>query len=99
MGPTGAAAPTLRRRPASLATVGVTVTISASQLAQDARAVRRLVRALVRDPALADDVGQDASLALLRGPTPAAEARRSWLATVVRNAVRLRLRATARRPR
>jgi RNA polymerase sigma factor (sigma-70 family) len=51
---------------------------------------------LVRDPDVAEEVRQDASIAVLRGPKPVPGAHRAWLATVVLNSLRLRLRKSAR---
>jgi RNA polymerase sigma-70 factor (ECF subfamily) len=59
--------------------------------------VRRLAGALVRDPALADDVAQDAWVAALAGPGPRGSSPRAWLAAVTRNAARLRARREGRR--
>jgi RNA polymerase sigma factor (sigma-70 family) len=70
--------------------------LTPKELAHDARAIRRLARALVRDPSLAEDVAQEASIALLRGPLPAVGARRAWLTSVVVNSLRLLLRKSAR---
>ncbi len=57
--------------------------------------VAALARRLVRDPAAADDAVQDVYLAALRSPP--AEPSRGWLATVLRNAVRMRARGESRR--
>jgi RNA polymerase sigma-70 factor (ECF subfamily) len=70
--------------------------ICAADIARDAQAIRRLARALVRDPDIVEDVRQDASIAVLRGPKPITGARRAWLATVVLNSLRLRLRKKSR---
>lgn len=60
--------------------------------------VAALARHLVRDPALAADAAQDTWLAYLRHrPGPDGGAVRPWLATVLRNAIRDRLRRDARR--
>lgn len=60
--------------------------------------VRRLARRLVQDPALADDVAQDAWLAAREHPpTVPASGLRAWLATVVQNRVRRLRRADRRR--
>ena len=53
--------------------------------------VRDLARALVRDPALAEDVAQEAWLTATLRPPRSYEGEgglRAWLATVVRNLVR-----------
>lgn len=57
--------------------------------------VAALARRLVRDPGAADDAVQDVYLAALRSPPD--EPSRGWLATVLRNAVRMRARGEARR--
>jgi len=59
--------------------------------------VRRLARALVRDPAVADDVAQDAWLLATQHPPSDARPLRPWLRRVVLNAVRMRHRAASRR--
>src|SRR5215213_6258618 len=94
--------PTLRPRAVSLLRQpmqkysGAAPPLSSDDLARDARAIRQLARALVRDPSLADDVAQEAAIALIRGPQPAPPARRAWLSSVVTNSLRLRLRKRAR---
>ena len=61
--------------------------------------MRRLARCLVRDPALAEDVAQDAVLvALSRGPRHGRNLR-GWLNGVVRNVARSTRRTAARRAR
>ncbi len=50
--------------------------------------VRGLARSLVRDASRADDITQEAWLAVLRRPASAGVASKGWLARVVRNAVR-----------
>lgn len=57
--------------------------------------VAALARRLVRDPGAADDAVQDVSLAAMASPPD--EPSRGWLATVLRNAVRMRARGESRR--
>ena len=57
--------------------------------------VRGLARSLVRDASLADDITQEAWLAVLRRPAAAGVASKGWLARVVRNAVRQENRRAA----
>ena len=59
--------------------------------------VRRLARALMRDDDEAEDVVQEARLAVWRHPPRDPTRARSWLGTVVRNTVRNRRRAAASR--
>lgn len=68
---------------------------SAEELLAHAAFVRRVAEGLLRDPHDVDDVVQDAYVAALRAPP--AHGLRSWLATVARNAARMRLRARRRR--
>ncbi|MGE3172603.1 MAG: sigma-70 family RNA polymerase sigma factor [Planctomycetota bacterium] len=67
-------------------------------LLADLRWLRALARELVRDPELADDAVQDACVAALRHDGAIAH-RRAWLATVLRNCLALRRRASARAER
>ncbi len=59
--------------------------------------IRALARELVRDPELAEDVAQETCVAALQGRPRDARKLRGWLASVLRNAVRQRLRAEGRR--
>jgi len=59
--------------------------------------MRRLALALTGGEAEADDLVQEAYLAALRRPPDPARAARPWLAEVVRNAWRMRLRGERRR--
>jgi RNA polymerase sigma-70 factor (ECF subfamily) len=61
--------------------------------------VRALARSLVNDQATADDIEQQTWLAALRRPPSERATVRAWFATVVRNAVRERGRASGRRER
>ena len=54
------------------------------ELAAQAAWVRALARSLVRDPATADDVAQDAWVAALRSPPRESGEMRNWLAGVVK---------------
>jgi RNA polymerase sigma-70 factor (ECF subfamily) len=70
-----------------------------SELLQHSAWIRHLARVLVRDEALADDLVQETWLAALRSPPRAGEPARPWLAEVLRNALRMRLRGEGRRRR
>ena len=59
--------------------------------------VRSLAKSLVSDHALADDLAQDTWVAALRRPPTGRGAVRGWLARVMRNQLRNRLRGDARR--
>lgn len=59
--------------------------------------VRRLAGHLVRDPALAADLTQEAWLAALRRPPEEGLPVRPWLGQVLRNLVRMRFRGEGRR--
>lgn len=59
--------------------------------------VRRLARSLVHDDALADDLMQDAWVAVLRHPPQDGLPARPWLSQVMRNLFRMRLRGDKRR--
>lgn len=61
-----------------------------------ADAMRRLARHLLRDAALADDVMQEAWLAVLRRPAAAPRDPRGWFAGVVRNLARRAIRGERR---
>ncbi len=69
------------------------------ELLRHAAWVRGLARSLVHDDAAADDALQETWTAALRSPPRDADTSRAWLARVVRNAVRARGRADARRVR
>lgn len=70
-------------------------TPSAEELLAHAAFVRRIAVGLLRDPHDVDDAVQDTYLAALR--TPPARGLRAWLAVVVRNTARMRLRGERRR--
>ncbi|HEY8146753.1 MAG TPA: sigma factor, partial [Kofleriaceae bacterium] len=59
--------------------------------------MRRLALALTGGESDADDLVQDAWVAALRSPPEPGRAPRPWLAAVVRNAWRMRLRGEGRR--
>jgi RNA polymerase sigma-70 factor (ECF subfamily) len=65
------------------------------QLMAEMAWVRRLARALVRDPVAAEDVAQDAWIVAAEQAPP--EQRRPWLARVVKNLARTRWRGAVRR--
>lgn len=62
--------------------------ISPEQLLAHADWVRALARALVADPAGADDLVQETWLAALDRPPAHAQDLRAWLGTVLRNLAR-----------
>ncbi len=62
-------------------------------LARHAGWMRALSRELVSDPEMADDLAQDAALAALERPPSDAGRMRGWIARVMRNLFRERLRA------
>lgn len=66
-------------------------------LAGHAAAVRRLARGLVYDAALAEDVAQEALGVAARRPPAAGRSWGAWLAGIVRNVARNRLRGERRR--
>jgi RNA polymerase sigma-70 factor (ECF subfamily) len=70
-----------------------------AHLLTEARWARRLARALLREPDLADDLVQEAYLAALRRPPAPGASRRGWLTEVLRNRARSEGRAAARRAR
>src|SRR5262245_22889032 len=67
------------------------------RLLSQATWVRSLALAVARDSHAAEDVAQDALVAALRRPPAVPDRLRGWLVRVVRNLVRLRARADARR--
>jgi RNA polymerase sigma-70 factor (ECF subfamily) len=67
------------------------------QLMTELAWVRRLARALVRDPAAAEDVAQDALVIAAQHEPPEDRPLRPWLARVVTNAARTRWRGAMRR--
>ena len=69
------------------------------QLVDHVEFVRSVAMALVRDPALADDVTQETLLAAIKDPPRVHTGLRPWLRAVVRNRVRLHFRSEARRDR
>jgi RNA polymerase sigma-70 factor, ECF subfamily len=68
-------------------------------LLADLRWLRQFARVLARDGDEADDLVQEALVAAWRRGPDSEESLRPWLATVVRNLFRMRLRADARRER
>ena len=72
-------------------------TPSRDELLAHAGFVRGLARVLVRDENRADDLFQDAYLTALRSPPRESASVRGWLAAVLRNLVRTRLRSESRR--
>ncbi len=70
---------------------------SLESLAAQSAKVHRLALALVRDAHGAEDLAQDAMLALLHSPPAAAESLASWLSATLKNLLRLRSRSEARR--
>jgi RNA polymerase sigma-70 factor (ECF subfamily) len=69
------------------------------QPAADDRFVRALVRRLVADPHLADDIAQETWLAAIRHTAGGGRLTRGWLSTVARNFVLQTLRGDLRRRR
>ncbi len=69
------------------------------QPAADDRFVRGLVRRLVADPHLADDIAQETWLAAIRHTAGGGRLTRGWLSTVARNFVLQTLRGDLRRRR
>src|SRR4029079_7729869 len=67
------------------------------ELMGDIAWVRRLARALVKDPTVPDDVAQDAWLLATQHPPSDTRPLRPWLRRVVLNVVRMRHRAASRR--
>jgi len=63
----------------------------------DERHVRAIIRRMVVDPHLADDVAQETWLQTLRRPDASFQARRAWMGTVARNFVLQASRSSARR--
>lgn len=70
--------------------------ILASTLSKHAGAMRRLARALLRDPGAADDLVQDAAVVALRRRVPLRGSARVWISGVVRMLARRRRAASAR---
>ncbi len=70
-----------------------------SRLLAEERWVRSLARSLLRDPAAADDVVQEAWLAAISHPPAVGRPLRPWLRQVVRNFAWMHLRAAGRRSR
>jgi DNA-directed RNA polymerase specialized sigma24 family protein len=66
-------------------------------LLQDARWVHSIAASLVTDPGDADDLTQEAAVAVLRSPPRRSTNLKGWLQTVMRNALRQRHRGEARR--
>lgn len=63
----------------------------------DERHMRAIIRRMVVDPHLADDVAQETWLQTLRRPEGSFQARRAWMGTVARNFVLQASRSSARR--
>ncbi|MEZ5967174.1 MAG: sigma-70 family RNA polymerase sigma factor [Planctomycetota bacterium] len=72
--------------------------MTADEWSRESAWVARLARSLVRDPHTADDVAQDAWLSAMRTETDARGVR-AWMASIVRNAARMRARGERRRQR
>jgi RNA polymerase sigma-70 factor (ECF subfamily) len=70
---------------------------SLESLAVQSAKVHRLALALTRDAHGAEDLAQDAMLALLRSQPAAAESLASWLSATLKNLLRLRNRSEVRR--
>ncbi|MCY1009355.1 hypothetical protein OV079_28080 [Nannocystis pusilla] len=70
-----------------------------ASLLADLRWLRQFAQVLARDGDEADDLVQEALVAAWRRGPDSEESLRPWLATVVRNLFRMRLRADARRER
>src|SRR5262245_28020920 len=73
--------------------------LTSDVLSAQVQFVRALARELLRDESEADDVAQDAMVTALRSGPWQPPALRSWLRTVVLNAIRQRHRAAERRTR
>src|SRR6476619_3864916 len=71
--------------------------VSSEELMAELAWVRRLARALTRDPAAAEDVAQDAFIVATEHAPPDDRALKPWLARVVVNLARTRRRGAARR--
>jgi RNA polymerase sigma-70 factor (ECF subfamily) len=76
---------------------GTSPSISVETLLSHQAWVRALARSLVRDPAAAEDLGQEAMLAALRTPPRDGIAVRAWFRRVLRNRLLNRVRSRARR--
>jgi RNA polymerase sigma-70 factor (ECF subfamily) len=74
-------------------------TASLDDLLAQAGWLNRLARQLVRDGDLAADVAQDAWISASQAPPEAGRPVRPWLAEVLRNVIRMRLRSERRRTR
>jgi RNA polymerase sigma factor (sigma-70 family) len=72
---------------------------SADELLAHAGWLKRLARQLVRDGDVAEDAAQDAWASALRAPPAPERPPRPWMAEVLRNVVRMRLRGERRRAR
>jgi RNA polymerase sigma factor (sigma-70 family) len=70
-----------------------------ADLLQHTAWMKRLARSLVGDPAVADDLVQETWVAALSHPPRAGSPVRPWLGVVLRNVLRARFRADARRGR
>ncbi len=75
---------------------GETVPLRPEDLLEHIDWIRKLARALVRDPAEAEDLAQEATAVALDSPPAADRPVRPWLAGVMRNLSRMRARGAAR---
>ena len=71
--------------------------LNIEQLVERAEWIRALARALVRDQHAAEDLAQDAWLAVLTKHNANAESWRAWIAIAMRNLARARFRGDRRR--
>lgn len=73
--------------------------LNPEKLLSHAGFIRAIARSLLHDEQGADDAAQETWLALLKNPPAGIDSLRDWLATVVRNFARLRMREERRRRR
>ena len=74
-------------------------TIEVEELLEHVGWVRALARRLVRDPAEADDIAQEAMVSAISSPPLGGRDVRKWLGRVVGNTWRMRRRSAQRRRR